>query len=98
MKNLQIPTGVEWEVLVVNNNSTDNTDEVIGRHTTSLPLRRLHEPRQGQSNARNHALTEAAGELILWTDDDVLLGPEWIAQYVRAAMLHPKAAYFGGPI
>ena len=98
MQKLRIPEGVGWELLVVNNNSTDETDEVIARHSGRLPIRRLVEPKQGLSNARNCAVAAAQGELILWTDDDVLVDPEWLAEYVRAARAWPDAAFFGGPV
>lgn len=38
---VHIPTGWDWEVLVVNNNSTDDTDQVIARHAMALPIRRV---------------------------------------------------------
>lgn len=98
MRRLRIPEGVEWELLVVNNNCTDHTDEVLARHAGHLPLRRLLEPKQGLSHARNCAVTAAAGELILWTDDDVLVDPEWLAEYVAAARRWPEALFFGGTI
>jgi glycosyltransferase involved in cell wall biosynthesis len=98
MQLLQLPDGVEWEVLVVNNRCTDDTDEVIGRHSGRLPLRRLFEPRQGHCNARNCAIESARGDLIVWTDDDVLVQPRWLLEYVRAARAWPEAVYFGGTI
>ena len=39
MRQLRIPAGLTWELLVVNNNSTDDTDAVASRHASSLPLR-----------------------------------------------------------
>jgi glycosyltransferase involved in cell wall biosynthesis len=98
MRKLRIPDGVEWEVLIVNNNCTDETDDVIGRHSPHLPLRRLFEPNPGQSNARNCAIEAASGELIVWTDDDVLVDPDWVAEYVNAAQKWEDAAFFGGQI
>lgn len=95
---LRIPDGVSWELLVVNNNSSDHTDQVIAKHTSSLPLRRLLESRQGHCHARNCAMDAAQGELLLWTDDDVLIDPEWLASYVEAARQWPDVAFFGGPI
>src|SRR5438270_654665 len=83
--NLRIPPHVQWEVLVVNNRCTDDTDRVISRFEATLPLRRLYQERPGKSNAANHAVAEAAGDLILWTDDDVLVDPGWVESYVRAA-------------
>ena len=72
MRALSIPTGTEWELLVVNNNCTDHTDSVIAKHTGALPIRRIAEPTPGLSFARNAALAAAKGEHLLWTDDDVL--------------------------
>lgn len=98
MRHLHIPDGIEWELLVVNNNSTDDTDEVIARHTDRLPIRRLFEPEPGLSHARNRVLANSCGELILWTDDDVLVDSGWMDAVVSAARRHPNAAGFGGPI
>lgn len=98
MTRLVVPVGVEWELLVVNNNCTDDTDAVLASFAGRLPVRRLFEPEAGQSNARNHAVREAAGDYILWTDDDVLVDERWIAEYCAAFERWPDAAFFGGPI
>jgi glycosyltransferase involved in cell wall biosynthesis len=100
LSDVEIPSGVTWEVLVVNNNSTDDTDDVIRRHQDAgkLPIKGLFEPKQGVSHSRNRLLEAAGGDLILWVDDDVLVGRNWVAEYVRAAKKFPEAAYFGGPI
>jgi glucosyl-dolichyl phosphate glucuronosyltransferase len=76
---MRIPAGVEWELLVVNNNCTDDTDGVCRRFEGRLPIRLLHEPRLGKSLALNLAIREARGTYILWTDDDVIVDPEWMA-------------------
>ncbi len=65
MHKLETPKDVEWELLVVNNNSTDDTDEVLSRHTEHFPLRRLFEEKLGQVNARNCAINAARGDLII---------------------------------
>jgi glucosyl-dolichyl phosphate glucuronosyltransferase len=44
MRRLQIPAGVGWELLVVNNRCTDETDAVLAAHGNVLPIRRLYEP------------------------------------------------------
>jgi len=98
MTRLRIPPEVEWELLVVNNNSTDDTDQVVESFSDRLPLRLLHEPSPGKSHALNHAVREASGEYILFTDDDVLVDEEWIAGYARAFRRWPEAVIFGGPI
>jgi glycosyltransferase involved in cell wall biosynthesis len=98
MRELRIPDGHTWELLVVNNNSTDNTDEVIDKHSDHLPVQRLLETRQGLSNARNRVLTHTRGDLLLWTDDDVLVDPDWLVSYVETANSNPNAGYFGGTV
>jgi glucosyl-dolichyl phosphate glucuronosyltransferase len=98
MRTLRIPAGIEWELLIVNNNCTDDTDRVIDEHSPHLPIRRLFEEKMGLSNARNRAVTATRGELLLWTDDDVLVDSCWLAEYVSAANRWPAASVFGGKI
>ena len=91
-------TQSEWEVVVVNNNSTDDTERVLDAFAGRLPLRRAFEARPGLSHARNTAVRWATGDYIVWTDDDALVDADWLAAYVRAAEQHPEAAVFGGPV
>ncbi len=98
MANLVIPGGIEWELLVVNNNCTDSTEEVVKSFSSNLPVRQIPEPNPGLSNARNAAVRSARGEYILWTDDDVLVDPRWMSSYWEAFELHPDTWFFGGPI
>ena len=93
-----VPDSLFWELVLVNNNCTDHTDEVVARFTGSLPIRYVREPRQGLSCARNAGLKVASGRLILFTDDDVIPGPGWIAEYWKAFQARPSGYYFGGPL
>ena len=93
----RVPAGVSWEVVVVDNASTDATPEVLARRW-ELPLKALHEPRDGKSRAANRATEAARGALLLWTDDDVRVDPGWIEAYLDAARRRPDAAWFGGPV
>lgn len=93
-----IPNGVTWELIVVNNNCTDHTIDVVRRHSRKLPIRHVLEPKQGHCHSRNTAVELAAGRLILWTDDDVLVDPDWIVAYLQAAEAYPNASIFGGTI
>ena len=94
----RVPAGVEWELVLVDNNCTDDTAAVAAKHAGPLPIRHVVETKQGHSHARNRAVDEARGELILWTDDDVLASENWIAEYARVAREHPGAGYFGGRV
>jgi glycosyltransferase involved in cell wall biosynthesis len=98
MCDLRVPAGVDWELILVNNNSTDTTEQVATSFVGRLPIQHVVERQQGQSHARNRAHALATGELILWTDDDVHVDPGWIAAYIDAAARWPGAGYFGGRI
>jgi hypothetical protein len=95
---LRIPAGLDWELVVVDNGSSDDTAAVVAGFADRLPVRRLLEPRTGLSHARNAAVAAARGETIVWTDDDVLVEPEWLAAYAAALARWPDADVFGGPI
>ena len=95
---MAVPHELSWEVLVVNNNSNDDTDAVIGSFKDRLPIRRLFESRQGVSYAKNTAAHGARGDFILWTDDDVVVGRAWLVEYCAAFKRWPNAILFGGPI
>jgi hypothetical protein len=93
-----LPVGVSWELIVVDNACTDRTVDVLESFMGRLPLRRVFEPKPGQSNARNAAIAEARGGHIVWTDDDVLVDSEWLLAYARAFARYPEVAFFGGPV
>jgi hypothetical protein len=95
---LQVPAGLQWEVVVVNNNSPDRTAAVLESFVPKLPLRYFVETRQGIAYARNRAALEARGDVVLWTDDDVRVKPHWLAGYARALATHPECGFFGGPV
>jgi glycosyltransferase involved in cell wall biosynthesis len=94
----QVPGDLAWELVVVNNNSTDHTEQVAHKYGSRLPVRRQVEAQPGHSNARNRAIDTARGEYIVWTDDDVLVDPGWLKAYAAAFCRWPDAAVFGGRI
>jgi glucosyl-dolichyl phosphate glucuronosyltransferase len=71
---------VEWEVLVVDNGSKDQTQGVVEDFCRRYPgrIRYLFEPQQGKSFALNSALREARGEVLAFLDDDVRVEPAWL--------------------
>ena len=74
------PTGTTWELLVVNNNCTDETDAVVKKYEVLLPVRLIHERTPGKVYALNRSIAEAKGEFILFTDDDALVEPNWLSE------------------
>ncbi len=93
---MSIPRDARWEVLIVNNGSTDETPSVIHSFKEVLPIHETLEPEVGTSRARNRAVGEARGEYIVWTDDDVLVDRDWLCAYVTAFHRWPDSALFGG--
>ena len=75
-----LPDGVDWEVLVVDNNSQDQTPEVVEGFCRQYPgrFRYLFESRQGKSYALNTGVRKARGDVIAFTDDDVTVEPTWL--------------------
>lgn len=92
-----LPESVEWEVLVVDNNSTDHTREVVGEFCRKCPdrFRYLFQPRQGLSYARNAGIHEAHGDVLAFVDDDVAVEPTWL-QSLTASLQDGKWVGSGG--
>ena len=62
----------EWKLVIVDNGSNDNTKEIINEFLPLLPITLLFEPRRGKNVALNTGLSHIEGDLIVFTDDDVL--------------------------
>lgn len=93
-----VPPALKWELVLVNNNSTDDTPRVALWFTGRLPLRYVEEPRQGLSQARNTGVKMATGGLILFADDDITPCVGWLDAYWSAYRAHPTGFFFGGPL
>ena len=75
-----LPESVEWEVLVVDNNSSDQTRKVAEKFCSRYPgrFRYLFEAQQGKSHALNTGIREAQGSILAFMDDDVTVHPSWL--------------------
>jgi len=87
-----------FEVVVVDNGGRDRTPEVLERFRDRLRIVALREEAPGKGRALNRALEAARGDLIVFTDDDVLPRPDWLAEFSAGAGRHPGSPVFGGRI
>jgi len=82
----EVPPGLRWDIVVVNNNSRDHTPQVVEEFgsTASVPVRYLFEGKAGKSHALNAGIALATHDFLLFTDDDVLTSRAWVASAVLA--------------
>lgn len=88
------------EVVVINNNSTDRTAQMLQdfEWTSPLALRTFNETKQGLSHARNRAVDEAKGQFILFLDDDVYAKPDLLSHWIDRLREYPNLSGAGGRI
>jgi glycosyltransferase involved in cell wall biosynthesis len=93
---VSIPDHLSPVLVVVDNGSTDATPELLrSSPVENMPLRRAVEPEPGVSNARNTALREAEGEILLWLDDDVRVSTDWLDCMTRPILKEQVEAVTG---
>jgi glucosyl-dolichyl phosphate glucuronosyltransferase len=75
-----LPNAVDWEVLVVDNNSTDRTRGVVNDFSSRFPgrFRYIFEPQPGKSFALNTGIRESRGDVLAFTDDDIVVESTWL--------------------
>ena len=91
----------EYEILLVDNNCTDNTCAICGEFSKAHPgltFRYMTEPEQGLSAARNKGIREAHGDILVYVDDDALVDPHYLRDYAEHFAAYPKTMAAGGPI
>lgn len=93
-------TSRPWDVLVVDNRSTDGTAAVVTSRVASYPvaLRYAFEPRQGKSHALNTGLSLTDRDVVVFTDDDVRVEPGWLDAACAPLEQEPGIEYTGGPV
>jgi glycosyltransferase involved in cell wall biosynthesis len=93
---------INWEIIVIDNNSRDNTAKVVQEYQADWPADyKIHyflELKQGLSFARERAIQEAKGTFVGFLDDDNLPTPDWITSAYNFGNNHPEAGAFGGKI
>lgn len=100
LERMDVPAHLAWEVIVVNNNSTDDTADVIAHFAAAgtIPVRCVVEGRQGLSFARNRAVSAARGDIIAFTDDDCQVARDWLAVIAREFEQDEALRLLGGRV
>ena len=86
------------QILIIDNNSSDNTKDVIEQYSEILPITYVFEMKQGLSAARNRALLEFINPAIIFIDDDVTVFNGFISQYRKAISEYKDCDFWGGRI
>jgi len=99
-RSMSVPAGLEWEVLVVDNDSSDATTAVVAAaaRESGAPVRYLFERRLGPSWARNSGVAAAKGDIVAFTDDDCLVDPSWLARLDHEFGADPELGVVGGRV
>ncbi|NMB37410.1 MAG: glycosyltransferase family 2 protein [Bacteroidales bacterium] len=91
----------KYEIVLVNNNSTDNTEAEVARFASDYPdvtLRTFVETNQGLSYARNRGIKESGGNILIYVDDDATVNKEYLSGYAAFFEANPDISAAGGPI
>lgn len=96
----QTRTTVPWELVLVDNGSRDDTRRIVAQHeaTFPVPLRSVFEPRLGKSIALNTGIALAAGQVIVFGDDDQRFADDWVERSCAPLIENPEIDYTGGPV
>lgn len=91
---------ISWELVLVDNGSTDDTWDFISLPdaSRSFKLIALQEPLPGKSRALNTGIKNSSGELLVFSDDDVHPDPQWLSELANASLRRPEAQIFGGRV
>ena len=96
------PENISWEIIVVDNNSSDRTADVVRQYQSNwnevYPLKYCFEPEQGLAIARQRAVEEGQGTFIGFLDDDNLPKPNWLKAAYVFGQSHPQAGAYGSRI
>jgi glucosyl-dolichyl phosphate glucuronosyltransferase len=87
-----------YEIVIIDNNSTDSTSEIVREYKDISFVRSYKEARQGLSNARNRGIVEAMGDFLIFLDDDVEVENGWLEALMNPLLEKPDVAVVGGRV
>jgi len=96
LKRATIPSGLETEIFVVDNRSTDNTAEIVRKFAAPFSVHYLYEARPGKSHALNTGLRESRADFVGFIDDDEEIDANWFAEAHRE-FTQRDIDFLGGP-
>lgn len=91
----------DYEIVLINNNSTDNTEQECKRFAACFPqiqFRYFVETKQGLSHARNRGIEESRGDILVFLDDDSFVKSDYLSNLNTQMQKHSDAMAFGGKI
>jgi glycosyltransferase involved in cell wall biosynthesis len=100
LQQMTVPFDLPWELIIVDNNSSDNTKKVIDNfiNKSSLKIKYVFERNQGLSHARNMGIQEASGNIIAFTDDDCIVDRYWITSISKEFHADESIVGIGGRV
>jgi GT2 family glycosyltransferase len=97
---MAVPAGLPWELIIVDNNSSDNTQVIVDDfiNKSDLNVKYVIERHQGLSHARNMGIQKASGNIIAFTDDDCIVDQHWITAISKEFQSAESIAGIGGRV
>jgi len=92
---MRATSDIKYEIIVVDNGSTDSTNSVVSAWFDRLPIRYLYEAQPGLSRARNRGFTASHGRYVFFTDDDCIASPNWLVTGIRLLSELPRQVIGG---
>lgn len=99
LKNQLVGEKLDWEIIIIDNNSTDDTQNVVEdyKKSSTLNIRYIFEGKQGLSYARNTGIKISKGEYLVFIDDDIKVSPNWL-QSIYTSFKEQNCDAVGGRI
>lgn len=92
------PCQFSYEIIVIDNACESQAEQLVNSYRGLLPIHYLQEPSPGKNSALITGLAQATGDILIFTDDDIIAEPEWLRELVTGIRRMPDYDLFGGRI